>query len=89
MWVQSQFQPADCVAKQTLTGRPVCVSQLTQVFAKARLLEAPERRRHIRLVVGVDEDGAGLQTLAHVHCLIDVTGEHTRRQTVLGVVGPP
>lgn len=50
--------------------------QLTQVFAEARLLEASERRRHVRLVVRVDEDGAGLQPLAHVHGLVDVTGEH-------------
>lgn len=63
--------------------------QLTEVFAEARLLEASERRRYVRLVVGVDEDGAGLQPLAHVHGLVDVAGEHAGRQAVLGVVGPP
>lgn len=60
---------------------------LTKVFAKARLLEAPKRRSHVRLVVGVDEYRSSLQSLAHVHRLVDVPGEHARGQAVLGVVG--
>lgn len=61
---------------------------LTEVFAKAGLLEASEGRGHVCLVVGVDEDGPGLQALAHVHGLVDVPGEHSGGQAVLGVVGP-
>lgn len=61
---------------------------LTEVFAKAGLLEASEGRGHVGLVVGVHEDGSGLQALAHVHGLVDVAGEHPGGQAVLGVVGP-
>lgn len=60
----------------------------TQVFAKAGLLEASEGRSHVGLVVGVDEDGPGLQALAHVHGLVDVPGEDSGGQAVFGVVGP-
>lgn len=62
-------------------------SLLTEVFAEAGLLEAAKRRSHVGLVVGVDEHGSSLQSLAHIHGLVDVAGEHARSQTVLCVVG--
>lgn len=63
------------------------VSLLTEVFAKAGLFEAPKRWSHISLVVGVDEYRSGVEPLAHVHGLVDVSGEHTGGQAVLSVVG--
>lgn len=60
---------------------------LTEVFAEAGLLEASERWSHVGLIVGVDEHGSSLQSLAHVHGLVDVAGEHARGQAVLCVVG--
>lgn len=62
---------------------------LTQVFAKARLLEASEGRSDVRLVVGVDEHGAGVEPLADVQSLADVPGENPGRQAVLCGVGSP
>lgn len=53
------------------------LSLLTKVFAEARLFEASKRRSHICLIVGVDENGSGLQSLTHVHGLVDVAGEHS------------
>lgn len=65
-----------------------CISSLTQVFAKARLFEAPEGRSHVCLVVGVDEHGASVEPLTDVQSLADVPGENAGRQTVLCGVGP-
>lgn len=66
-----------------------CSSFLTQVFAKTRLFEAPERRGHVGLVVGVDEHGACVESLADVQSFADVPCENARRQAVLCGVGPP
>lgn len=48
----------------------------TQVFAKTGLLEASKRRRHVRLVVGVDENCAGVQLFADVKRFTDVAREN-------------
>lgn len=61
--------------------------QLTEVFAKARLLEASKWWSHVGLIVSVDEDSSSLQPLAHIHGLVDVAGEHAWGQAVLCVVG--
>lgn len=61
--------------------------RLTKVFAEAGLFETAERRGHVGLVVSVDEHGPGVQPLAHVHGLVDITREHTGRQAELSVVG--
>lgn len=65
------------------------VGVLTQVFAKTRLLEASKRGRHVRLVVGVDENCAGVQLFTDVKRFTDVTRENPRSQAVLRVIGPP
>lgn len=60
---------------------------LTQVFSEARLLEAAEGRRHVRLVVRVDEHGSRVQEVGDVHRFVDVTCEDAGSETVLGAVG--
>lgn len=65
------------------------IGVLTQVFAKAGLFEASKRRRHVRLVVGVDENRAGVQLFTDVKSFTDVPREDPRRQAVLRVIGPP
>lgn len=65
----------------------VCVWTLTEVLPKAGLLKAAKRWSHIRLVVGVDEDGPCVQPLAHVHGLVDVPREHSWGQAKLRVIG--
>lgn len=62
-------------------------SKLTQVLAKTRLFESSERRRHVSLVVGIDEDGACLETVRHSQSLAEIIGEDARRQPVLRHVG--
>lgn len=62
------------------------MSTLTEVLPKAGLLEAAKRRGHVSLVVGVDEDGSGLQPLAHVQGFVDVSREHTGGKAKLCVV---
>lgn len=59
---------------------------LTQILPKPRLLESSERRGHVGLVVGVDEDCSSFQPLANVHGFVDVSCEDSRRQAKLGVV---
>ncbi len=60
---------------------------LTKVFPKPGLFEASKGSRYIGFVVGVDEHGSRLQSLAHIHGLVDVTGEDSRSQAELGVIG--
>lgn len=60
---------------------------LTEVFAKAWLLETPKRWGNISLVVGVHKHGSSLQPLAHIHGLVNVAREHAWSQTVLRVIG--
>lgn len=65
------------------------IGVLTQVFAKAGLFEASERRRHVRLVVGVDENCAGVQLFTDIKSFTDVPREDPRSQAELRVIGPP
>jgi hypothetical protein len=44
-------------------------SFFAQIFPESRLLEPAERGRHIRLVVGVDEAGSGMDFLRHFQSL--------------------
>lgn len=67
-------------------GVGVCLRTLTEVLPKAGLLEATKRRGHVSLVVGVDEDGSGLQPLAHVQGFVDVSCEHTGGKAKLCVI---
>lgn len=60
---------------------------LTEVLSESGLFEASERSRHVGFVVGVDENGSCLQSLAYIHGLIDITGEDPRGQTELCVIG--
>lgn len=64
-------------------------SCLTQVFAKARLFEASKRRGDISLVVGVDEDSAGIEPFTDIQSFADVPCKNTRCQAILCSIGSP
>lgn len=62
---------------------------LTQVFTKSGLLEASEGRSDVGLVVGVDENCAGIEPFTDIQCFADVPCENTRCQAILCSIGPP
>ncbi len=59
----------------------------THLTANSGLLEATERRILLEIVVSVDPDRAGLESVGHVDGLIEICGVDTGSQAVLGVVG--
>jgi hypothetical protein len=58
-------------------------SFFAQIFPESRLLEPAERGRHIRLVVGVDEAGSGMDFLRHFQSLNGKRYKNHRKVTYL------
>ena len=86
------MQPRKSIPRLRITAINKILQQsnnnpLTEVLAEAGLLESAEGRRDVGLVVGVDEHGARVEEVCHVHRLVDVTREDARSESVLGAVG--
>ena len=74
---------ARCLHRDTLDLQVVVERVLALLAAKAGLLEAAEWSRYVKVVVAVDPDRAGSQTVRDVDGVVEVLGEYRGSQAVV------